>query len=171
MHGTFVAACHSVVAVLGNNLALRWRTSFTAIIAGLVLATVAQAQSGPPSRTEAQADADVEQAIENERDLTAVTEPRADCPVSPTGEIVVCARNHSDRYRIPSTSAENPNSPEALRTGALHPPDVYSHPSDGVKIGFGHVPPPIYYIDTTKLPMPPPGSDADKIAKGEMAAP
>jgi hypothetical protein len=29
----------------------------------------------------------------------------------------------------------------------------------------GYAPPPVYYIDVTKLPEPPPGSDAEKIAK------
>jgi hypothetical protein len=35
----------------------------------------------------------------------------------------------------------------------------------------GWAPPPVYYFDMTKLPLPPEGSDADLIAKGEMAAP
>ncbi len=142
-----------------------------AMVAALELAHGAHAQSAPPAN--AQADADVEALIQNERSLTALPKPRVICPLSDTGEIVVCGKHHTDtdRYRLPSSSDDNPNSPEALRTGALHPPDVSSHPPDGVKIGLGHVPPPIYYIDTTKLPDPPPGSDADKIAKGEMAAP
>ena len=125
----------------------------------------------PPAPTAAQADADVEQAMQNERDLVTIPDHRLTCPVSADGEIVVCARDHSGRYRVQSSTDENPLSREALRTGALHPPDVYTHPSGGVSIGFGHVPPPIYYIDTTKLPTAAPGTDADKIAKGEMAAP
>ena len=35
----------------------------------------------------------------------------------------------------------------------------------------GGAPPPVYYVDLDSLPAPPEGSDADKIAKGEMAAP
>lgn len=163
------AACHITRAMAGHDLVVRCKTSALALACALMLAGVAHAQSAIPEVTGP--DEDVEQAIQNERDLTAVTEPNAGCPVSDTGEIIVCARHHAARYRIPSTIDENPASGEAMRTGAVHPPDVYSHPPGGVSVGFGHVPPPIYYIDTTRLPMPPPGSDADKIARGEMAAP
>jgi len=38
-------------------------------------------------------------------------------------------------------------------------------------LGFGSVPPPMYYFDITALPDPPPDSDADKIARGEIRAP
>jgi hypothetical protein len=154
----------------GLPQAMRWHLS---ALAALLLAHGAHAQSAAPAKPSADADADVEQLIQNERSLTALPKPKVVCPLSDTGEIVVCGKHHTDtdHYRLPSSTDDNPNSAEALRTGALHPPDVGSHPPDGVKIGFGHVPPPIYYIDTTKLPDPPPGSDADKIAKGEMVAP
>ena len=45
-----------------------------------------------------------------------------------------------------------------------------THPR-GPCFTVGKVPPPIYYIDLSKIPLPPPGSDAEKIAKGEMRAP
>ena len=35
-------------------------------------------------------------------------------------------------------------------------------------IGFGGVPPPVYYIDVKSIPLPPKGSDAEKVAKGEL---
>ncbi len=156
-----------------RDWAMRWKPTALAMVAALLFAHGAHAQSAAPASTPAQADADVEEMLQNERTLTALPKPSVSCPLSDTGEIVVCAKHHtdSDHYRLPSSTADNPNSAEALRTGALHPPDVSSHPPAGVKFGVGHVPPPIYYIDTTKLPDPPPGSDADKIAKGEMVAP
>jgi hypothetical protein len=159
--------------MFGDHRTMRWQPRAIAAVLALLLAHGAQAQSVAPAKPPAEADADVEELIQNERSLTVLPKPSVSCPLSDTGEIVVCGKHHtdSDRYRLPSSTDDNPNSAEALRTGALHPPDVSSHPPDGVKMGFGHVPPPIYYIDTTKLPDPPPGSDADKIAKGEMAAP
>ncbi len=146
------------------------------VLAGLAitiaLATPAQAQD----HAQDSADAHVAQMIENERDLTHTVARPANCPesINPS-EIVVCAPDHSDRYRIPSTIDEDPTSRDALRTGKLAPPDVSGlpdcHHSTSGCIGFGRVPPPIYYFDVTSLPMPAPGTDADKIAKGEMRAP
>ena len=91
------------------------------------------------------------------------------------GEITVCAPDE-DEYRIPSTADSDPNSAQALDDGRLHPPDVSGLPdcSPGSKngcIGFGKVPAPVYMIDLSSIPEAPAGSDADKIAKGEIRAP
>lgn len=87
------------------------------------------------------------------------------------GEIVVCAPE-GDEQRVPSTAEDDPSSPEALRDGRLHTPDVAGN---GIFKGkatasFGRVEAP-YIIDLSKIPLAPAGSDADKIAKGELRAP
>ena len=96
------------------------------------------------------------------------------CKGEVEGEIVVCARRtDSSRYRIPSSRDEAPLSDAATRTGMPHVrqslitdlPDC--SPGHGC-ISGGYAPRPVYYFDTTKIPDPAPGSDADKIAKGEM---
>jgi len=93
---------------------------------------------------------------------------------SPTGDIVVCAPDN-DQFRIKSTAEEDPNSRQALDDGRLHPPNVSGLPdcSPGSKngcIGIGRAPPPLYIIDLDAIPQAPAGSDADKVAKGEMRA-
>ncbi|WP_295635966.1 hypothetical protein [Novosphingobium sp.] len=90
-------------------------------------------------------------------------------------EIVVCAdpdRNKRDRLPLRNET----DSAKSTRTGVPRAPDldgIKCRPgADGVCRGnIGRAPPPIYYIDLSKIPEAPPGSDADKIAKGEIPAP
>jgi hypothetical protein len=87
------------------------------------------------------------------------------------GEIVVCAQN-PDQQRVPSTAESDPMSDQALNDGRLHTPDVAGN---GIFKGkstfsFGSVEKP-YLIDLSTIPEAPAGSDADKIAKGELRAP
>ncbi|WP_240197909.1 hypothetical protein [Novosphingobium sp. P6W] len=86
-------------------------------------------------------------------------------------EIVVCAPDQ-DQFRMPSTADSDPTSDQALKDGRLHTPDVAG---GGIFKGkatatFGSVEQP-YIIDLSTIPMAPAGSDADKIAKGEIRAP
>jgi len=87
------------------------------------------------------------------------------------GEIVVCAQDNSSN-RVESTAQSDPNSREALDNGMLHTPDVAGAGIfKGKKtFGFGSVNVPLI-IDLADIPPPPKGSDADKIAKGELRAP
>lgn len=87
------------------------------------------------------------------------------------GEIVVCGKS-PDQFRMPSTSESDPMSEQALRDGMLRTPDVAGK---GIFKGkstatFGSVNQP-YIIDLSSIPEAPLGSDADKIAKGELRAP
>lgn len=87
------------------------------------------------------------------------------------GEIVVCAPN-PDQFRMPSTTDADPTSDQALKDGRLHTPDVGGK---GIFKGkatatFGSVEQP-YIIDLSTIPMAPAGSDADRIAKGEIRTP
>jgi hypothetical protein len=87
------------------------------------------------------------------------------------GEIVVCAPDE-EQFRVPPTSETDPESEQALDDGRLHTPDVAGN---GIFKGkatasFGSVTVP-YIIDLSQIPEAPKGSDADKIAKGELRAP
>ena len=103
---------------------------------------------------------------------------RQRCQPAEAGEIVVCGNDTPDQ-RMPSTAASDPNSREARRAldgNIPSAPDVAyikcRKGADGVCRGnLGGAPPPVYYVDVSALPLAPEGSDADKIAKGEMPAP
>lgn len=103
---------------------------------------------------------------------------RKRCQPAEAGEIVVCGNDTPDQ-RVPSTAQSDPNSRAARRAldgNIPSAPDVAyikcKRGPDGVCRGnMGWAPPPVYYIDVSALPQAPEGSDADKIAKGEMPAP
>ena len=92
------------------------------------------------------------------------------------GEIVVCAPDE-DEFRVPSSADEDPTGAAGTDDGRLRAPDVAG---DGIfkgkatASGMCLVPPcppeqPLL-IDLSQIPEAPAGSDADKVAKGEMRA-
>lgn len=96
---------------------------------------------------------------------------------SRTGEIVVCGPEE-DSFRVKSTAESDPNSRQATRDGALHTPDVAGNGIFKGKATLGKMcliggcpPEAAYMIDLSSIPEAPAGSDADKIAKGELRAP
>ncbi|WP_284123762.1 hypothetical protein [Parerythrobacter aestuarii] len=103
-------------------------------------------------------------------------EVAADCDDPSGDEIVVCAAlEEQEQFRVPSSLDEGKEDHLAW-TG--DPPDV-AGPGifkgkatvSGCIKGVTCPPPPAYIFDITALPEAPPGSDADKIAKGEMPEP
>lgn len=117
-----------------------------------------------------------EQAIVREREVFGPPPPKPRCGSGGPGEIVVCAPEVGDAYRVQSTADSDPNSLAArrrLNDGIPRAPQVGTviDCSNGGCIGFGSVPPPAYLIDFSQLPEAPVGSDADLIAKGEARAP
>jgi hypothetical protein len=84
-------------------------------------------------------------------------------------EIVVCGiRKPDPRYAPPPPAA----SPDA-KTIALGAPPSGRGAGVGVRIKgciLQKCPRELYFIDLNTIPEPPPGSDADKIARGEMRA-
>ena len=85
-------------------------------------------------------------------------------------DIVVCAPDHGEDLRVPSSTESDPGSRDALSDGRPHAPEL--GPGYCAKCPhFGKVPAPVYYFDIKALPEAPEGSDADKIAKDEAAAP
>ena len=137
----------------------------TALALVAVCAASAHAQTGPTA----------EQAIQREKEVYGPPPPKPRCGSGGPDEIVVCAPESGDQFRVPSTAESDPNSREAKRRlddGIPRAPQVGTviDCSRGC-VGFGSVPPPAYIIDFSTIPDAPPGSDADLIAKGEKPAP
>ncbi len=96
-----------------------------------------------------------------------------------SGEIVVCRRKaDNDQHRLMSPEdAQRRYAEETMNKGNPQTPDVagpgiFRGPATaGGMCGIGLnkcPPPPAYMIDFSTLPEAPPGSDADRIAKGEV---
>lgn len=97
------------------------------------------------------------------------------CRPASGDEIVVCADRGGDQ-RVPSTADSDPGSRAASRArngGIPRAPQVGPASCLGEPgcIRVGSAPPPLYLIDLKTIPLPPEGSDADLIAKGEKRAP
>jgi hypothetical protein len=149
----------------------RWALGFAMT---LMLTAPALAQADPDTL-----DAKVTERLDQAKSAYGVPDPRLRCRPTPgSDEIVVCVDRGEDQ-RVPSTARSDPDSREgrrALDGNIPSAPDVASikcrKGADGVCRGnFGGAPTPVYYADVTKLPEAPPGSDADKIAKGEVPEP
>lgn len=149
------------------------------LIAALALASPALAQSDPaPSDSPEALDAKVEKRVEQTKKVYGAPDPRKRCRQEPgSDEIVVCVDRGEDQRFEPESryDANTLEGRRALNNGVPRAPDMDTldcrkHPKL-VCIQGGWAPPPVYYTDVTKLPEAPPGSDADKIAKGEMPEP
>ncbi len=102
----------------------------------------------------------------------APTKPKCDKAAN-GDEIVVCAPDHGEQWRVASGGNYDPNTLEGRRNlsdGVPRAPQLdrgSCRGQPGCMIG-GYAPPPIYYIDLKAIPDAPAGSDAEKVAKGEM---
>ena len=134
-----------------------------------MLALVAPQQAVGQDSAAASADARVASAIERAREAYAPPR-RSRCGEGEAGEIVVCAPD-AEQHRVAPTSQTDPLSREAIRDGVPRGPDFSRLPSCAVARCIGWAPPPIYIIDLKAIPEAPADSDADRIARGEMAAP
>lgn len=136
-------------------------------------APVLMAQTAPPTGPQITA----EQALAAAQQAYGPSEPEGDVSVDcaePTGdEIVVCAElEEQSQFRVPSSLDKGDDShlgwdgdpPDVAGPGIFRGPATVS----GLCLIPPCPPPPVYYIDVTALPEAPEGSDADKIAKGEM---
>ena len=88
-----------------------------------------------------------------------------------TGEIVVCRRSTGDENRLyDDETAKNRHAEKSAFRADPRTPDFITDCHDlGWPAGcfrVGKVPPPAYLIDFDELPEAPPGSDADRIARG-----
>ncbi|MDE2595787.1 MAG: hypothetical protein KGL44_02795 [Sphingomonadales bacterium] len=129
----------------------------------LLPAASAEAQQATDDRTGAM--------IAREKQVFGPPAPKPRCGTrSSAGEIVVCAPDDGKQWRVPSTAESDPTSREALRDGLPRAPQLdrgSCRGQPGCIIG-GWAPPPVYMIDLAAIPEAPAGSDADKVAKGEM---
>lgn len=142
----------------------------TGLALALALSAPALAQSDP-----AELDVKVAERFDQAKAAYGVPDPRLRCRPQPgSGEIVVCVDRGED-LRV-DRGPPDPKTLEgrrALNGGVPRAPQFdrgSCRGQAGCIIG-GWAPPPVYYTDVTKLPEAPPGSDADKIAKGEMPEP
>jgi len=108
-----------------------------------------------------------------QRVITGSQATRCRPGVSADGTIVVCRdADAREKERLPLR--DQTDTAQSTNDGVPRAPNVSGLPpckGNGACLGFGSVPPPMYYFDITALPPPPPGSDADRIAKGEIRAP
>lgn len=86
-----------------------------------------------------------------------------------SGEIVVCRRTGSETDGV--FDKEDWERRYAARTKGMSTPDLFGIPAHGTVVSRGCFippcpPPPAYFIDFDSLPDAPPGSDADRIARG-----
>ncbi|MEE4153031.1 MAG: hypothetical protein V2I27_02620 [Erythrobacter sp.] len=86
-----------------------------------------------------------------------------------SGEILVCRRigeDPSNYYSGGRAAAQKRYAQETAFQGDPQAPNTFGIPNHGNPIGFGAPPPPALIIDVEALPQAPPGSDADRIARG-----
>lgn len=134
------------------------------------LPSAALAQEDPAAASQARVEAMIDKA--NAQYMPRRTPRCGTAAASAPGEIVVCAPDN-ERERVPSSSESDPLSQQATNTGVPHAPNFARLPgcaAPGAHCG-GWAPPPVYMIDMKAIPEAPEGSDADRIARGEMAAP
>lgn len=164
------------------------RSSALAVFAAALLASISpapavaqNAQSAPATAPASQSppavSASAEELLSTAQAVYGPKVPPKTCLETPAGrEIVVCAAKPDDaEFRVKSTRELDPDSHKATYDGLPRAPNVHGIPTcketGNPCISIGKVPSPIYYIDLTKIPEAPPGSDADKIAKGEQRQP
>jgi hypothetical protein len=134
-------------------------------MSSLLLAAAAAAANPAPTVT-------AEQAMANAQALYAAAPHKpAPCPTATGDEIVVCAEHEDPATQyVPSDS----DSGVPDDGGVPRAPNVSGLP-DCATAGFcsrvGKTPRHPVIIDLSAIPEPPPGSDADLIAKGEKAGP
>jgi hypothetical protein len=147
-------------------LSRRWLTILPAL--GAQFLATAHGQVG--------ADAAASRAIETARQaigpISSEQRLKACRAVSKEDEIVVCAPDDGAQWRVQSSNEVDPTSRQATRDGVPRAPDL------APKYGGVHIlaacllppcpPPPMYMIDLSSIPETPRGSDAEKVAQGEM---
>lgn len=98
-------------------------------------------------------------------------ENRADASTI-SGEIVVCRQVGEDTSALTGDRAATQKryAQETMLKGAPRAPDFIADCNDQGNpfgcVSFGKTPPPAYIVDFKALPTAPPGSDADRIARG-----
>lgn len=146
----------------------------SAVLSGAVLLAAGGARAqvqGPPDP--GAADSRVTELIDQAQRLYGTSDPRDRCRRRGGEEIVVCVDRGED-LRVPSTADSDPASREARHAqnnGIPRAPQLdrgSCRGQPGCVVG-GRTPPQIYEVDVSALPQAPEGSDADLVARGELA--
>jgi hypothetical protein len=122
---------------------------------------------------ESELDRRVQERISAQQATTDLSDKRCALGRADATEIVVCAPRDPEKHRYPGR--EQLESVQSTRDGIPRAPDLAPR-YPGVVVARGCFippcpPPPMIFIDVKALPEAPPGSDAAKIASGEMAQP
>ena len=142
------------------------RLALAALVGALLSIAPAAAQNA-----ESEADRRAIDLTELQKRQTDLRDKRCYLPAEVRDEIVVCAPRDPDANRYPGR--ETLPSVQSTNDGLPRAPDVGKHyPKGQVSVKGCFIPPcpppAMIFIDVKALPEAPPGSDADKIAKGEM---
>lgn len=135
------------------------------------------AMGGVPLAAQEAPATSAEEALEAAEESYGPPRPEPRCRPQQGDEIVVCAADEDqDQFRVRSDrEAEDDYARETMDKGDLRPPDVAG---PGIFRGPATVgglcipglqkcpPPPAIVVDFSALPEAPPGSDADRIARG-----
>ena len=148
----------------------------------LVAAFLFGAVASPVVAQDAETPLQPQQASPPERiDLLAAAreanEPLEDCSEEQeaallSGEIIVCRlRGDLAKYGYDKERAESRYAAATMNQGNPAAPEMFGIPDHGIVVARGCFippcpPPPAYIIDFDSLPEAPPGSDADRIARG-----
>ncbi len=153
----------------------RFRSHF-ALVAALIAAPVAAqddtAATPPPAPPAVEAPPKINLTVTVPREETnqaALQQCRDENDAGTlSGEIVVCGATGTDTSALTGDRAATQKryAQETMLKGAPRAPEAFGIPNHGNPIGFGKPPPPAILIDVEALPQAPPGSDADRIARG-----
>lgn len=150
----------------GSTAGPRW---LLALIACLTISPTATA-TATAQELDADADADARaaQMIEDSRTYYGTKQPLRSCQAAAEpDEIVVCAHVRPD----PRYEKVTPPRFDRAKMTAFGAPPVGGGVGGSVTVRgcfLQKCPKPLYIIDLKAIPEPPPGSDADLIARGEM---
>ncbi len=144
---------------------LNWRLALLAFAMSLwTQSALAQQAAAPQDQAaESAAEANAQPTGPMNLSVTATRKPRRCAGLDANGEILVCGKDDGSDVRVPDDEARTddglPRAPQLDRGSCKGKPGC---------ITGGWAPPPIYYVDVKAIPLPPKGSDAEKVAKGEL---
>ena len=140
-------------------------------LAGAAFLWLALSGTARAQNANSELDRRVAERVAAQKATTDLRDKRCALGSSDASEIVVCAPRDPDKERYPGR--EQLDSVRSTYDGIPRAPNFAKPSCKGQPgcISFGKVPPPMIFIDVKALPEAPAGSDADLIAKGEMAQP
>ena len=143
----------------------------TRALAGAAFLWLALSGTARAQNANSELDRRVAERVAAQKATTDLRDKRCALGSSDASEIVVCAPRDPDKERYPGR--EQLDSVRSTYDGIPRAPNFAKPSCKGQPgcISFGKVPPPMIFIDVKALPEAPAGSDADLIAKGEMAQP